>query len=179
MSIAYTPKFAFFGSIDTQAGLQITIVVLTLVCIFWLIIPKPLILYKREMERVNPRRFSNRISRRTSVPEYPSESSPQSYLNIQDGFPNNLQNTDPLLSPGIGRQNNEYYELSDISTLFRDSILEEILTPARFMDILIEHLVRVLKFVVGSISGVVSYLRLWGLSMAHYHLSKILVDTIL
>ena len=131
------------------------------------------------MERVNPRRFSNRISRRTSVPEYPSESSPQSYLNIQDGFPNNLQNTDPLLSPGIGRQNNEYYELSDISTLFRDSILEEILTPARFMDILIEHLVRVLKFVVGSISGVVSYLRLWGLSMAHYHLSKILVDTIL
>jgi vacuolar-type H+-ATPase subunit I/STV1 len=102
-----------------------------------------------------------------------------SYRNIQDGYRKNLENRDQLLSPGIGSQNNEYYELSDISTLFRDSILEEIQTPSKFMEILIEHLVRVLKFVFGSISGVMSYLRLWGLSIAHYHLSKILVDTIL
>jgi vacuolar-type H+-ATPase subunit I/STV1 len=132
------------------------------------------------MERVTPRRFTQRDSRRSSIPIFSSESMPaDSNRNIQDDYPKNLENSDHLLSPGTGRQNNEYYELSEISTLFRDSIYEEIQSPAKFMEILIEHLVRVLKFVFGSISGVMSYLRLWGLSMAHYHLSKILVDTIL
>lgn len=132
------------------------------------------------MERVTPRRFTQRDSRRSSIPNFPLESMPaDSYRYIQDGYRKNLENSEHLLSPGIGPQNKEYYELSDISTLFRDSMFEEIQTPSKFMEILIEHLVRVLKFVFGSISGVMSYLRLWGLSMAHYHLSKILVDTIL
>mmetsp|Transcript_9082 Transcript_9082/g.12167 ORF Transcript_9082/g.12167 Transcript_9082/m.12167 type:complete len:849 (-) Transcript_9082:50-2596(-) len=136
---------------SSQMAVQIFLLLLALICVPWMLLPKPLLL-KRDHE-----------AKQANVQKKKKK---KSYLRVSADSDDE--------SDGFGDVEVVGEEFDDHDTGAHAHEEEEF----EFQEILIHQVIHTIEFVLGAISNTASYLRLWALSLAHSELSTVFWEKI-
>nr|CAH8828100.1 unnamed protein product [Trichobilharzia regenti] len=149
-----------------QQAVQSLLMIIAVICVPWMLLSKPLILYMRHRAIMKNRHYVE----------------PDSSVRVMVGGVAN-----PTLDETFGGDNGIMY--SDMSPLHRSSenqskislVSQTTDSPGThnvdkfdFGDIMVHQSIHTIEYCLGCISNTASYLRLWALSLAHAQLSEVL-----
>lgn len=135
---------------DQKKNLQIFLLMCALLCVPWMLLVKPYIIWKRRKARSRPNYNNSSILYRVLPSEY------QSGEDVKLLIGSNSDEED---------DNNQF----NVSASPESEEDEE-----PFSDIVVTQCIHTIEFCLGCISHTASYLRLWALSLAHGQLSEVI-----
>jgi len=132
-----------------QGTIQALLVTLMVVCIPWMLLPKPLLLKKKH----------EKLSKRKQTITYHQSDE----ISILKSHPSRDHHSIPM-GHTTGTTDMVREELNDADEDFN------------FAEELIHQMIETIEFVLGAISNTASYLRLWALSLAHQQLALVFFE---
>eukprot|EP01071_Lankesteria_metandrocarpae_P007374 Lankesteria_metandrocarpae@DN4661_c0_g1_i1.p1 len=161
-SIITTIIGMFFMSVDdpfwtSQKAIQTSLVVLMVICIPWMLIPKPLLI-RRQHQASKSRPLTEGYHQASSGKQKTDRSRAGS------------SDSDTHPSFVVGNFEAVVHHVDDSGDVHNEE--EEF----DFAELMIHQMIETIEFVLGVISNTASYLRLWALSLAHQQLALVFFE---